>query len=92
MLTEYYFAKCMLCIMQAASFNYDMLYKVARAISDEVRAKVKGLNVTQTTRQCHNNNYYTDNCLTSYNLLDSTTTSQLMESTVSLVSVAGVPT
>ena len=27
--------------MQAASFNYDMLYKVARAISDEVRAKVR---------------------------------------------------
>ena len=26
--------------VQAASFNYDMLYKVARAISDEVRAKV----------------------------------------------------
>ena len=25
---------------QAASFNYDLLYKVARAISDEVRAKV----------------------------------------------------
>lgn len=28
-------------LVQAASFNYDMLYKVARAISDEVRAKVK---------------------------------------------------
>ena len=26
--------------MQAASFNYDLLYKVCRAISDEVRAKV----------------------------------------------------
>lgn len=39
--------------MQAASFNYDMLYKIARAISDEVRAKVKELNATQSTRQCH---------------------------------------
>lgn len=29
--------------MQAASFNYDMLYKVARAISDEVRAKVTSI-------------------------------------------------
>ena len=28
-------------LVQAASFNYDMLYKVARAISDEVRAKVR---------------------------------------------------
>ena len=27
--------------IQAASFNYEMLYRVARAISDEVRAKVK---------------------------------------------------
>ena len=26
--------------MQAASFNYDLLYMVSRAISDEVRAKV----------------------------------------------------
>ena len=25
---------------QAASFNYDLVYKVCRAISDEVRAKV----------------------------------------------------
>ena len=26
--------------VQAASFNYDMLFKVAKAVSDEVRAKV----------------------------------------------------
>ena len=31
---------CAWTCMQAASFNYDMLYKVSRAISDEVRAKV----------------------------------------------------
>jgi beta-glucosidase-like glycosyl hydrolase len=30
----------MIKFMQAASFNYDLLYKVARAISDEVRSKV----------------------------------------------------
>ena len=31
--------------VQAASFNYEMLYKIARAISDEVRAKVAEKNV-----------------------------------------------
>ena len=36
--------------MQAASFNYDMLYKVARAISDEVRSKVKTFNAMEQTK------------------------------------------
>lgn len=27
-------------LIQAATFNYDMVFKVAKAISDEVRAKV----------------------------------------------------
>ena len=27
-------------LMQGATFNYDILYKVAKATSDEVRAKV----------------------------------------------------
>lgn len=51
----------LLCI-QAASFNYDMLYKVVRAISNEVRAKVSipklislrygGTPAVKSTRKC----------------------------------------
>ena len=41
--------------MQAATFNYDMVYKVAKAISDEVRAKViiyKQPKLTMNIRYC----------------------------------------
>ena len=41
---------------QAASFNYDMLYKVARAISDEVRAKVLLENCLHIAITVKNNN------------------------------------
>ena len=41
---------------QAASFNYDMLYKVARAISDEVRAKVAISSDLNVSNQCIQSN------------------------------------
>lgn len=43
--------------MQAASFNYEMLYKVARAISNEVRAKV-AIKINQHSKLCGYYNYY----------------------------------